>query len=128
MVKPALRATQRLALLESVFREGASVAAACRDFGVSRFTFYKWAKSYNPKASRRQNLRNLRSKIRKIKRFAGQVSKDIEGEVKKIAAQKPVLVNTKSQTNLRRDWGQELCFNFRINSSRMALTRNIGLS
>jgi len=84
------------------------VAAACREFGVSRFTFYKWAKAYNSKVSRRQNLEKLRNKKRKISRLVGKVPLYIEVEVKKIAASNPSLSKYKIAAELERKFSKRL--------------------
>src|SRR3989344_7466081 len=47
MAKPALNASQRLALFARVERDGISVENACREFGISRFTYYKWKKRWD---------------------------------------------------------------------------------
>src|SRR3989338_4003881 len=99
---PAQTPKQRLKLLDAVFKRGMPVAAACREFGVSRFTFYKWAKAYNSKVSRRQNLEKLRNKKRKISRLVGKVPLYIEVEVKKIAASNPSLSKYKIAAELER--------------------------
>ncbi|MFC1727801.1 helix-turn-helix domain-containing protein, partial [Patescibacteria group bacterium] len=47
MPKPVrLTLKQRLDLIERVLNDGVSVTDACRAYGVSRFTFYKWKKRY----------------------------------------------------------------------------------
>ncbi len=104
---PALTAKQRLKLLEKVFKQGKSVASACQEFGVSRFTFYKWAKKYDPKASRKINLGNLRDQKRKIKKFAGQAPTEVEEEVKRIAAQSPDLSKYKIAEQLKKRLGEK---------------------
>ncbi|MBU1868344.1 transposase, partial [Patescibacteria group bacterium] len=37
---------EKLDLIKKVTNEGVSVANACKEFGVSRFTFYKWYNRY----------------------------------------------------------------------------------
>src|SRR3989344_4150291 len=102
MTRPIFTYKQRLKLLERVYKKGVTVAQACREFGVSRFTFYKWAKRYNPNASRNQNVINLQDKKRKIKRFAKQVPKKIEEEVKKIASVSPTWSKYRIAEELKR--------------------------
>ena len=91
MANSALTAKQRLKLLEKVFKGGLPVAKACRDFGVSRFTFYKWAKNYTPNAPRDVNLKSLRDRQRRIVNFRAQTPKEIEDQVKKIVVEDPTL-------------------------------------
>lgn len=89
MANSALTAKLRLQLFKRVFIEGVPVAKACREFGISRFTFYKWARNYDPNASRNQNIKNLQDKKRKIKRFAGQTPTEIEEKVKRLVSEHP---------------------------------------
>ena len=91
MKKPALTPKQRLKILEKVFKEGNTVVSVCRDFGISRFTFYKWAKKYNLNLSRNKNLDNLRDKKRVVKKYPSRISGKVEEEIKRIAAEAPTL-------------------------------------
>jgi len=47
MAKPALNASRRLALFARVEKDGVSVEKACNEFGISRFTYYKWKKRWD---------------------------------------------------------------------------------
>src|SRR3989344_9178976 len=91
MGNTVLSPKQRLNLLESVFKKGRLVTSACQEFGVSRFTFYKWAKRYDKSASKNQNLRNLADIKRRVKLSKKIASSNIVAEVKKIVLDKPSL-------------------------------------
>jgi len=91
MANTVLSPKQRLKLVERVFKEDKLVASACQEFGVSRFTFYKWAKRYDKSASRNQNLRNLADIKRRVKLSKNIASSNVVAEVKKIVLNKPSL-------------------------------------
>src|SRR5512135_597993 len=46
----------RLKLIERVTKDGINVSQACKEFGVSRFTFYKWYKRYLQGGSTSESL------------------------------------------------------------------------
>jgi len=89
MTSTALSPKQRLKLLEKVFIKGESVTSACKEIGVSRFTFYKWAKKYDSKTGRNANLKNLTDTKRRVAKARGEVSSDVVMEVKNIALINP---------------------------------------
>src|SRR3990167_4822452 len=68
---PARRFTdkEKIEILKKVLAEGLSVASTCRNFGISRFTFYKWASLYKSGAGfgkKRVSLRRLDKKREKL--------------------------------------------------------------
>jgi len=52
--RPCLTPQKRLAILKSVFEEGQKVSVVCRKVGISRFTFYNWAKKYHSTTTTRK--------------------------------------------------------------------------
>ena len=54
MSRPCLTPQKRLAILKSVFEEGQKVSVVCRKVGISRFTFYNWAKKYHSTTTTRK--------------------------------------------------------------------------
>src|SRR3989338_7390932 len=91
MPKTALGPKARLKLLETVFKKHVPVSEACRKFGISRFTFYKWAKRYNSGKSRNVNLALLKDKDSTPGTLPKSVSLKIEAVVKQIAIKNPNL-------------------------------------
>src|SRR4030067_3618254 len=102
MAKPARSAKQSLLILNRVYRDGKSVVLVGREAGVSRKTFYQWAKRYTSSASRNTNLVDLKNKKRVVKKFPGQAPIYLVDEVKKIAFQDPQLSKYKIAQVLRR--------------------------
>src|SRR3989344_2008534 len=91
MPKTALGPKARLKLLETVFKKHVPVSEACRKFGISRFTFYKWAKRYHSGKSRNVNLALLKDKDSTPGTLPKSVSLKIEAVVKQIAIKNPNL-------------------------------------
>ncbi|QQS39289.1 DUF2341 domain-containing protein [Candidatus Woesebacteria bacterium] len=89
MQKTALTAKQRLALMELVYKYNESVTVCCKKFGVSRFTFYKWAKFYSVGLSRNENLTNLRDKKPATVSTLNATPYEVQEQIKRIAAEKP---------------------------------------
>lgn len=72
----------RKKLLNRVLKQNVPVAQACREFGVSRYTFYKWLKRY-------KKGKGLKNKQRRVKKFWRQTDEEVVEEVKKIAIEYP---------------------------------------
>jgi len=92
-----LSSKDRKRLLEAVLVDGQSVAAACRGFGVSRQTFYKWKKrflekkaaSYKGKIS--LEAASVADKRKKVKRYHRQTPILVEKQIKKLVLADPRL-------------------------------------
>jgi transposase-like protein len=80
----------RLYLIEKVIKQGLSVKEACRQMGVSRFTYYKWYKRYI-KASPGQEADSLKNKKRAIDRYWRQATPEQEKAVINIVVKNPQL-------------------------------------
>ncbi|MBI4057909.1 helix-turn-helix domain-containing protein, partial [Candidatus Microgenomates bacterium] len=89
MAKSALSPKQRLKLLDLVYKQGMPISSACTQFGVSRVTFYKWEKRYNPSLSRKKNLKELADSQPQFGHSPFKASRSVEDEVKRIATENP---------------------------------------
>jgi len=79
---------KRLEMIEQVVKYGKPVAAACRDFGVSRPTFYKWLARYQEAEVEEKAIR-LTDKAREVKRYVGQVAEEYERLILNIVVEHP---------------------------------------
>lgn len=96
LVPKSLPVKTRKKLLNRVLRQKIPVAQACREFGVSRYTFYKWLKRY--KADQ-----GLKDKQRRVKRFWRQADRKIVEEVRRIALEYPNWSKYRIQKALPKD-------------------------
>ncbi|MDP3954802.1 MAG: glycosyltransferase, partial [bacterium] len=97
----SLSISTREELLKLVLRQKIPVAQACREFGVSRYTFYKWLKRY--KAGE-----GLKDRLRKVKKFWRQATSEQEKLVLKIVVESPTLSKYKIAERLRQITGQPI--------------------
>jgi transposase-like protein len=81
----------RLRILNRVYIDRISVAQACREFGISRFTFYKLQKRYLSGASYGTNLQLLSDRYRSRQSHYRQVSSRVEREVLGLVRKNPKL-------------------------------------
>jgi transposase-like protein len=88
-----LSARERLELLERVIQKKATVTDACRAFGVSRPTFYKWKKRYEEAGVlEKEELRTLSDKKqRRLKRSKQRTAERIENLIRRIVVGNPSL-------------------------------------
>ena len=91
MINTAPSAKKRFKILEEVYKKGKTVASVCRRNKISRTVFYKWAKKYDKKLSKRENIKYLRSKKRKVSKSPKKASTEMVEKVKEIAAKEPHL-------------------------------------
>ncbi|MCH7951958.1 transposase, partial [Patescibacteria group bacterium] len=86
-----LPSQERLRLLHRVYKDGVPVAQACRSFGVSRFTFYRWAKRYRRDSSDQANIGFLSDRFRRGRSHYRGVSSKVERDVLELVRRRPEL-------------------------------------